>query len=163
MTLMQSIEIVHADLGRSEHQRAVVDLIDAYSRDPMGDGKPLDDDVKRRLIPGLREHPTTVIFLAFDGERPVGIALCFRGFSSFYAKPLVNIHDFAVLPEYRGGGIGKRLLQSVENHAKKLGCCKLTLETQDHNPAQKLYKSFGFARDVHVDAAGGAIFMTKPL
>src|SRR5215831_20829294 len=115
---MQSVEIVAADLARPHHQRAVVDLIDAYSRDPMGDGKPLDDDVKRRLVPGLREHPTTIIFLAFDGDafdggKPIGIALCFRGFSSFYAKPLINIHDFAVLPEYRGRGVGKRLLESV--------------------------------------------------
>lgn len=160
---MQSIEIVVADLARTEHQRAVIDLIDAYSRDPMGDGKPLNDDVKRRLIPGLREHPTTVIFLAFDGAKAVGIALCFRGFSSFHAKPLLNIHDFAVLPDYRGKGIGKRLLEFVADYARGTGCCKLTLETQDHNPAQKLYKSVGFARDVHLDAAGGAIFMTKPL
>lgn len=160
---MNSIEVVAADLSRLDHQRAIVDLIDAYSRDPMGDGKPLDEEVKRRLIPGLREHPTTIAFLAFDGTRPVGIALCFRGFSSFYAKPLINIHDFAVLPDYRGRGIGKRLLESVAAHGRSIGCCKLTLETQEHNPAQKLYRSVGFARDIHVDAAGGAIFMTKLL
>lgn len=161
---MTPIQIVRGDLSRPEHQRAVIDLIDAYSRDPMGDGKPLPDDVKRRLIPGLREHPTTLVFLAYDGDKAIGIALCFRGFSSFHAKPLINIHDLAVLPEYRGHGIGKRLLDTVADHGRQIGCCKLTLETQEHNSkAQKLYGSVGFARDVHTPEAGGAIFMTMKL
>jgi ribosomal protein S18 acetylase RimI-like enzyme len=156
------MQIVLADLSRRDHQLAVVELIDAYSRDPMGDAKPLPDDVKQRLIPGLREHPTTLAFLAYDADKAIGIALCFRGFSSFYAKPLINIHDLAVLPEYRGKGIGRQLLQAVAAHGEKIGCCKLTLETQEHNyTAQKLYKSVGFARDVHTAEAGGAIFMTK--
>jgi len=161
---MTLIAILEADLNHIPHQQAVVNLIDAYSRDPMGDEKPLPDEVKQRLIPGLREHPTTVIFLAYEGEQAIGIALCFRGFSSFYAKPLINIHDLAVLPGYRGQGVGRKLLEAVANKARDLGCCKLTLETQERNyAAQKLYKSAGFARDVHVDAAGGAIFMTKKL
>jgi GNAT superfamily N-acetyltransferase len=158
------MQITQADLSKPEHQRAVVDLIDAYSRDPMGDEKPLPDDVKQRLIPGLREHPTTLIFLAFDGSKAIGIALCFRGFSSFAAKPLINIHDLNVLQAYRGKGIGRQLLEAVVAHGRKTGCCKLTLETQEHNyTAQKLYKSIGFARDVHTAEAGGAIFMKMNL
>ena len=161
---MGTIRILLADLSRTTHQQAVVDLIDAYSRDPMGDGKPLPDDVKQRLIPGLRDHPTTIAFLAYEADKPIGIALCFRGFSSFYAKPLINIHDLAVLPEYRGQGIGKRLLDAVAEHGRHIGCCKLTLETQEHNyKAQTLYKGVGFARDVHTPEAGGSIFMTMKL
>jgi len=161
---MPAFRIEKADLARPQHQTAIVDLIDAYSRDPMGDSAPLPDDVKQRLIPGLREHPTTIAMLAFDGDRPIGIALCFKGFSSFKAKPLINIHDLAVLPDYRGKGVGRQLLKAVADHGRALGCCKLTLETQEHNySAQGLYKSVGFARDVHVDAAGGAIFMTMAL
>jgi len=158
------INIALADLSLPTHQQAVVDLIDAYSRDPMGDEKPLPDDVKQRLIPGLREHPTTIIYLAYDGDQPIGIAMCFRGFSTFAAKPLINIHDLAVLPGYRGKGIGRQLLLAVADHGRKIGGCKLTLETQEHNyTAQKLYKSVGFARDVHTVEAGGAIFMAMKL
>jgi GNAT superfamily N-acetyltransferase len=158
-----SISIVTADLNRADHQRAVVAMVDAYSRDPMGDERPLPEDVKQRLIPGLRAHPTTLVFLAYDDAVPVGIALCFLGFSSFQARPLINIHDLSVLPDYRGRGVGRQLLQAVAEQGRRSGCCKLTLETQDHNPAQHLYKSVGFARDVHTAAAGGAIFMTMPL
>jgi ribosomal protein S18 acetylase RimI-like enzyme len=158
------INIVPADLSRLDHQKAVVDLIDAYSRDPMGDEKPLPEDVKQRLIPGLREHPTTIVFLAYDADKPIGIALCFRGFSSFFAKPLINVHDLSVLPEYRGKGVGRNLLLAVADQGRKMGGCKITLETQEHNyTAQKLYKSVGFARDVHTPEAGGAIFMAMKL
>ena len=37
-----TIEITKADLGSKEHAEAVLDLLDAYSRDAMGAGKPLD-------------------------------------------------------------------------------------------------------------------------
>src|ERR1017187_4909717 len=88
--------IVVADLGRPDHQEAVLAMTDAYSRDPFGDGNPLDADVRERLISALRGHPTTLVFLAFGGARPIGIATCFTGFSTFAAKPLVNIHDLVV-------------------------------------------------------------------
>ncbi len=64
------IQIVEADLRLPEHQEAVLAMVDAYSRDAMGEAKPLDPDVRARLIPGLQKHPTTLIFLALDGNRP---------------------------------------------------------------------------------------------
>lgn len=159
-----SISIVEADLGRREHQEAVLAMTDAYSRDDFGDGKPLDPGARERLIPGLRAHPTTLIMLAFDGERPVGAATCFIGFSTFAARPLVNIHDLVVLPQSRGAGVGRRLLEAVERRALELGCCKLTLEVLDRNErALGVYRAFGFARYALQEGAGEAVFMAKAL
>jgi ribosomal protein S18 acetylase RimI-like enzyme len=150
---MQRFTIVEADLADPRHQQAIVALVDAYARDPMGNGQGLPEAVRRELIPGLRRHPTTVVFLAFDGEAPVGIAVCFLGFSTFAARPLLNIHDLAVLPAYRGLGVGRRLLQRVEAKARQLGCCKLTLEVrEDNQPAQQLYWKMGFQ---HAASAAG--------
>jgi ribosomal protein S18 acetylase RimI-like enzyme len=158
------IDTVEADLNQTEHQDAVLKLIDAYAADPMGNGKPLSIEVRRDLIPGLRQHPTTIIFLAYDGSAPVGIAMCFLGFSTFAARPLINIHDLAVLPEYRGRGIGRRLIGEVERKAREIQCCKLTLEVQERNhPARGLYEQVGFAQALAKEAAGGAIFMSKRL
>jgi len=159
-----SIRIEEADLSLAEHQEAVLAMVDAYSRDAMGNGKPLDQDVRTRLIPGLRRHPTTLIFLAFDGIQPIGAAVCFIGFSSFAAKPIINIHDFVVLPASRGKGIGRRLLEAVEAKARELGCCKLTLEVMDKNhQAIRMYQAAGFERYYLQEEAGVAIFMSKPL
>ena len=158
------IQIIEADLRLPEHQEAVLAMVDAYSRDAMGEAKPLDPDVRARLIPGLQKHPTTLIFLAFEGDRPVGTAVCFIGFSTFAAKPLINIHDFVVLPASRGKGVGRRLLDAVEGKARGLGCCKLTLEVMDNNhQALRMYHAAGFVRYALQEEAGSAIFMSKPL
>ena len=42
-----------------------------------GNGRGLPDEVKRDLVPGLRAHPGTVVFLAYVGDRAVGVAVCF--------------------------------------------------------------------------------------
>jgi GNAT superfamily N-acetyltransferase len=156
--------ITEAALARGDHAQAVVDLIDAYARDPMGNASPLSAEVRAALVPGLRAHPTTLVFLAYRGETPIGVAVCFRGFSTFAARPLVNVHDLAVLPAHRGQGVGRALLAAVEQKARDLGCCKLTLEVQENNQrARRTYAAMGFAQSEHQPAAGGALFYTKPL
>lgn len=161
---MSSITTIEAILENPEHQQAILALLNAYAMDPMGNGKPLADDVLQRLIPGLQAHPTTLVVLAFRDAEPVGMAICFRGFSTFAARPLLNIHDFVVLDQYRGQGIGRRVMDAVEAAARRLGCCKLTLEVQDNNHrARAVYATFGFQQSVYVAEAGGALFMSKPL
>ncbi len=161
---MPNIEIIEADLDRSEHRQHVLELINAYAEDPKGNGRPLDPQVRSNLIAGLKDHPTTLIFLAYRKRDAVGIAVCFIGFSTFAARPLINIHDLAVLPAQRGQGIGRRLLQAVEHKAQELGCCKVTLEVQENNqPARHLYENFGFERMVYEQEAGGVLCLAKPL
>ena len=158
------IEIVEADLARAEHQQAVCELLDAYARDPMGNSKPLDEEVRERLVPGLRAHGRALILLAYHGSRPVGIAACFIGFSTFAARPLLNLHDLAVIPAYRGQGVGRRLLAAVEEVARKRGCCKVTLEVLEANhPARKLYEAMGYASPDYDNSAGRALFFAKQL
>jgi len=160
----QTIQITDANLKDPAHQHAVLQLVDAYSMDEMGDGKPLSEEARGRLLQGLREHPTTHISIAWDGGRPVGVAVCFRGFSTFAARPLLNIHDIAVLPGYRGKGVGRKLLESVEQKARQMGCCKLTLEVVEKNQrARTVYESFGFAHAVSGEGAGHCFFMSKKL
>src|SRR5918996_1263251 len=160
---MPDLVIIEADLDNPQHQGAIVAMINAYARDPMGDGRDLPDEVRRNLIPGLRQHPTTLIFLAYAGQEPVGIAVCFRGFSTFAARPLINIHDLAVVPEYRGQRVGRRLLERVEARGRELGCCKLTLEVRDDNQtAQQLYWRAGFAYAAS-DAGTRTWFLEKRL
>ena|SRR5688572_16744050 len=144
---MQDIHIVEADLQRTDHQKTTLELIDAYSEDAMGDGKPLAPNVRATLIDGLRGHPTTIVFLAYDKDLPVGIAVCFRGFSTFAARPLINIHDLHVRPSHQRRGIAKALIAAVEAKARHIGCCKLSLEVQENNQrARSTYAAAGFAQ-----------------
>ncbi|MEK0449673.1 MAG: hypothetical protein RL088_1941 [Verrucomicrobiota bacterium] len=156
--------IVEADLARREHQASVLAMLEAYSADPMGDGHPLSEYARANLIAGLRAHPTTLVFLAFRGDEAVGMAICFRGFSTFAARPLINVHDFYVASALRGRGIGRMLMAAVEQKARATGCCKLTLEVQENNSrAQRLYAAFGFERGHYAEGAGGSLFFWKRL
>lgn len=158
------LTIRRADLATDADAAAVVAMLDAYARDPMGDGRPLADDVRQRLVPALREHPTTLLWLAFLGSDPVGILTAFVGFSTFKARPLINLHDVAVLPASRGHGVGRGLLAAVEAHARETGCCKLTLEVLENNPRAKgLYEAVGFVQATYAEGAGAALFYAKPL
>ena len=133
-----------ADLAESASQTAVVDLLNHYSMHEMGGNQPLPLEVKGRLIEGLRAHPMSRVFLAYDIDRPIGIAVCFIGFSTFKAKPLINIHDLAVYESHRGRGVGSQLIDAVIEFANSLGCCAITLEVRADNPARKLYAKKGF-------------------
>jgi GNAT superfamily N-acetyltransferase len=156
------LRVVEADLSLTEDQRVVLELINAYACDEFGSGQPLSPEVRERLIPGLRAHPTTLIFVAYLEREPVGIAVCFFGFSTFMARPLINIHDLAVLPGHRGAGIGQALLAAVEEKGRALGCCKLTLEVQEHNHrARQAYTRAGFTQSLADTEAGGSLFMSK--
>ena len=156
------IIVVEADLELEEHQRAVEEMEEAYALDPFGNSGPLDDDVRNRLVEGLRAHPTTVILLAYDGSQPVGIATCFRAFSTFAARPILNLHDLAVIPTYRGRGVGRQLLSAVEAKARALGCAGVTLEVLEGNTvARKLYAEMGFASPAYNEGAGQALFLSK--
>ncbi len=139
-------------------------LLDAYARDPLGRGAALPPPVLERVTQDLAQHPTARVFLAGVGTVAAGFATCFLGYSTFRGQPLLNLHDIAVLPEQRGRGIARALLRAIADHARALGCCKLTLEVRADNPAaQRLYLAEGFGA-----AASGArpvqyLFLEKPL
>jgi ribosomal protein S18 acetylase RimI-like enzyme len=159
-----SLEVCEANFDDPHHCRGVLGVLDSYASDPVGGGVALSDDVRERLIPALREHPTALVLLAFVDGAPVGLASCFFGFSTFHAKPLLNVHDLAVLPASRGRGIGRALLVAAEERARARGCCKLTLEVREDNQrARGLYHERGF-RDFEL---GGktypTLFLAKPL
>ena len=159
-----NVTIVDADLSRAEHNSALIAMLDAYMRDPMEGGEPPSDQVKRDLIPGLRAHPACHVFLAYHDGVPVGFTICFLGFSTFLARPLLNIHDIFVDLSVRGRGIGAMLLERIDARARALNCCRITLEVrEDNRVARGLYRKVGFDRVV-VGAERIALeFWHKPL
>jgi GNAT superfamily N-acetyltransferase len=158
-----AITVIRADLQNPDHQRDILTLISAYATDPMGMGRPLPADVRDSLIQNLQAHPTTRIFLAYADGVACGLATCFVGFSTFTARPLINIHDLAVLPQFRNRGIGPQLLRAVEDEARSMGCVRLTLEVlRVNHRARRVYQTFGFGPSTEGDAAE-MLFLTKPL
>jgi len=156
------LTVLPVDYHNVEHRHALVMLLDAYARDPMGGGEGLAEDVKARLCDDLAARPDAASFIAWRDGQPVGLVNCIEGYSTFKARPLMNIHDIAVLPGHRGQGVGQALLQAAQDHARARGCCKLTLEVLTGNlVALRSYERFGFAPYAPDPAAGQASFMQK--
>lgn len=139
------ISVSKANLNDPQHATLVVSLLDAYASDPMGGNEPLPVFTKENLAKELQKRSYCHIFIAsYDGV-PAGLCICFEGFSTFACAPLVNVHDLAVLQTYRRKGVGTSLLFYVEQFARSISCCKLTLEVLEGNFAAKsCYSQAGF-------------------
>jgi ribosomal protein S18 acetylase RimI-like enzyme len=161
-TPKSSVTVCLANYADPVHAQAVVDLLDAYAQDPAGGGKALSAFVKTHLVNELAARPQAFSVLAFDGGVPVGLVNCIEGFSTFACKPLVNVHDVAVVASHRGQRVGEQMLALVEQIAIERGACKLTMEVLSGNAsAMKLYQRIGFA-GYQLDASlGSAQFLQK--
>ncbi|KFZ30905.1 GNAT family acetyltransferase [Pseudidiomarina salinarum] len=158
------LEITLADYQNPKHRQAVVTMLDDYARDPMGGGTALPEATRQNLVDEMAKRDHVFSLLAFVDDEPVGLANCVEGFSTFAAKPVMNIHDIAVTKAFRGQGIAKRLLEEVATLAQFRGCCKLTLEVlQGNEPAKLAYEKFGFAPYQLEEAMGKAEFWQKSL
>lgn len=67
---------------------------------------------------------------------------------SIIKKDEYYISNIAVYPEFRGLGIGRKLLLFIENKAKENNLKKLSLDVEKENKnAIEIYKNFGFIID----------------
>jgi ribosomal protein S18 acetylase RimI-like enzyme len=158
-----AVEIRRVDYAEAREAAALVDLLDAYARDPLGGGEGLGETARRDLIPRLAALPHAVSLLAWREDEAVGLLNAFETLSTFAARPVLNVHDLAVAPAWRGRGIGTQLLAAATALARARGCCKLTLEVLAHNPAAALYRRAGFRLYQLDPAHGSAEFWEKPL
>ena len=79
-----------------------------------------------------------------EGGEVVGFALYFSNFSTFLCRPGLYLEDLFVLPERRGLGIGKALLQALARLAVQRGCGRFEWTVLDWNePSIRFYESMG--------------------
>jgi GNAT superfamily N-acetyltransferase len=91
---------------------------------------------------GKRRYAETLI--AEDGGTPVGFALFFHNYSTFLAQPGIYLEDLFVVPEQRGGGVGRALLERLAQIAIDRGCGRLEWAVLDWNTdAIRFYHRLG--------------------
>ena len=95
-----------------------------------------------------------------------------RPYAELEAPGSLYISSIAVAPEWRGQGLGTRLLAAVRERAQRLGCPSLSLICLAQNTgARRLYEREGFTvidrREVvphpMIHGAGEALLMTAPV
>lgn len=158
------LHIIKADYDNTLHAGFIVELMDDYAQDEMGGGEALTDFVKENLVKEMQKRPHLHTFIALESSHAIGLINLVEGFSTFSAKPLLNIHDVIVKEGYRGQGVSRKLFEASDEFARGMGCCKLTLEVLEKNEAaQRAYRAFGYEPYRLDDQFGIAQFWHKKL
>jgi GNAT superfamily N-acetyltransferase len=99
------------------------------------------EDIHRALS---GDQPRVEVLLAdWDGQ-PAGFALFFHNFSTFVGRRGLYLEDLFVKPEFRGQGIGKRLLLELVRLAHDRKCGRMDWVALDWNrPAIEFYEQLG--------------------
>jgi GNAT superfamily N-acetyltransferase len=90
--------------------------------------------ISRQSVEKSIEH--SLCFGAYSGNRQVAFARVVTDYVRF-----AHLLDVFVLKEFRGRGLGKRLMNSILSHPELRTIMRFTLGTQD---AHGLYAQFGF-------------------
>lgn len=125
-------------------------LVLAFIRDLAAYEKLLDEveATEEKLRATLfAPKPAAECVLAFADGQPAGFAIYFTNFSTFLAKPGLYLEDLFVKPEFRGQGVGKRLLLHLAHLANQRGYGRMEWTVLDWNqPAIDFYESLGAVR-----------------
>ena len=140
------LSTLQVDLQNRLHCSQLIKLLNDYMNDPMGNNGPMDEELAPRIIAGIQTYGGYLGFFVLADDQFAGLANCNQNFSTFKAKPLLNIHDFIVAPEFRSLGAGHCLMKGILDFASQNGFCRVNLEVREDNHAAKaLYHKLGFS------------------
>ena len=90
------------------------------------------------------KKPAAEVVIAYVDNVPAGFALWFHNYSTFLGKPGLYLEDLFVLPEWRGHGVGRRLLSHLASVAVERGCGRMEWAVLDWNEsAIGFYRKLG--------------------
>lgn len=116
----------------------------------------LDCEALRRVFHAALASDSQVYLSACDGPRVVGFASLTVKNNLWQAGNLGHVDELVVDANYRGNGIGTRLLDSVCGEARKKHCARIELDSGLHRDvAHEFYYRLGFERR--------ALLFSKPL
>ena len=96
------------------------------------------------LADQLFEKKNAEVLFVLEDEKEVGFALFFHNFSTFLGRAGLYLEDLFVLPEHRGKGYGKAILQKLAAIALERGCGRMEWWCLDWNqPSIDFYRSLG--------------------
>jgi GNAT superfamily N-acetyltransferase len=115
---------------------------------PLGFLHPVSDtdaDAYWERVAASIDRRERVVVLAFAGENLAG-AVQLELAANQNARHRASVQKLAVLPELRGRGIGRALMRSVEDEARRAGRTLLVLDTREGGYAEKFYEDLGWVR-----------------
>ena len=126
--------------------RKDIPLILQFIRDLAEYEKLLDEVVadEATLEEWIFDQKKAEVIFAMQEGKEVGFALFFHNFSTFLGRAGLDLEDLFVLPEYRGKGYGKQILQKLAAIAVQRKCGRLEWWCLDWNQSSiDFYLSLG--------------------
>lgn len=101
----------------------------------------LDNDSFSKVL----HTSTSFVYVSEKAGKILGIATFSMRHVIRYPKPIAELDEMYVDPNFRRQGIGNELMQAVEKRARELGCYRLYIESQyKHEQGHKFYESLGY-------------------
>lgn len=112
---------------------------------------PESDDFAASFLEEMLADPMTRVFIAEENGEAMGYILCQlieRPESPFtYARRFLHIDHISVRPNAQRHGIGKALMNRVEELAREIGVTKIQLDSWDFNTeAHHFFERLGFKK-----------------
>ncbi len=138
--------------AQPEDHRAVAALLEELGR-PVVAGTPGEAQHKERFLEYLRRADAFALVADIDGE-VVGFTNVEIRHRLNFAQPQAWVPDLVVASHQRGRGVGRALLERVEELARRRGCWGIALQSADwRHDAHAFYRRLGWS--------GGGFSFTK--
>tara|TARA_Y100001970_G_C13854824_1_gene661130 strand:+ start:162 stop:611 length:450 start_codon:yes stop_codon:yes gene_type:complete len=99
--------------------------------------------IKERII-----KKESKIFVAIDNNKAIGFVQLYETFGSLDLEKIIILYDLYVKKEFRKNKIGRELMLTSHNYAKKINVKRIQLSTGiDNFIGQSLYESLGYIKD----------------
>ena len=105
-------------------------------------GGDVPDDVSRGVWQRIlaADQPIWCLLACDDGGRPIGIAVYVLHLHTWSLKPVCYLEDLFVVPEARGSGAARALIEALVALGRQHGWRRVYWHTEEHNyRARALY------------------------
>lgn len=101
--------------------------------------------LKEALAGVLQDERLGLIIVAQDGRETIGMAVVSFAWTLEHGGKSAWLDELFVIPDRRGQGVGKALLDQVVSEVRDSGCAAIDLEVdQGQARAERLYERAGF-------------------
>ena len=105
-------------------------------------GEPILTEEKRRALTEAIRAGRITFFVAWRGDRAVGMCSVARCFSTFACSDVGVFEDFYVEPEFRGKGVARMLARAAQEWCRANGIASLTVCSAPCDA--EMYQALGF-------------------
>ncbi|WP_445506212.1 GNAT family N-acetyltransferase [Niallia sp. 03190] len=141
MMNLNVIQITTVDPYLKELTKLLINVVDQGAS--IGFLAPLDEKEALYYWETVQKNPDILLWIVKEQQSVIATVQLHLN-NKQNGKHRAEIAKLMVVPSYQKKGIGKMLLQVVEEAAEKNDRQLLVLDTREGDPSNKLYQSFGF-------------------